>query len=132
MKRWCQNDHYLVNSQIHHGSSYWYNSTILHGHYTIIKDNLLKYKMEEDLYKHKLRFMHMHFLNLLICHFISLKIHSVMQDHSLSEAHVPIIDFIDNSPVHEDLKSSSIELQGGAHFELYIIQLLRKQYLIRT
>jgi hypothetical protein len=43
-----------------------------------IKDNLLTYKMEEDLYKRKLRFMHMHFLNLLICHFISLKIHSVM------------------------------------------------------
>jgi hypothetical protein len=42
-----------------------------------IKDNLLPYKMEEDLYKHKLKFMHMHFLNLLICHLNSLQIHLV-------------------------------------------------------
>jgi hypothetical protein len=43
-----------------------------------IKYNVLTYKMEEDLYKYKLRFMHMRFLNLLICHLISLQIHLVM------------------------------------------------------
>ncbi len=91
-----------------------------------IKENLLAYNVDEDLYKHKLKAYAQSFFQFTYMTF---------HQNSKSLQNVGSLTIVRPSPSHqfvdvEELKPSPRELQGGAHFES--LQLPLEYYPIGT
>jgi hypothetical protein len=124
-----------IESHIHHDTTCWYCSTILEKKIMSLcvdnmKENMLAYKVNEDLYKHKFKVYAHAFLESIgmIPHYF---IYSQRNVGSLSIAYLNPNHQSNNSTYVKDPKSSPTKLRGNTHYELHN-QLLLEQYSTGT